>query len=106
MTQASGLRVLSVARFSNESLVGSKVPSVKVATWQDGPRVIEKSDEMFANKKMVVFAIPGAYTPTCQNKHMPSFISNLDGYKVMSIQRLSLHYFFTFVICLLLFIVI
>ena len=84
MSRASGLSSLSFVqcRHNGDSLVGSRVPSVKVATWQDGPRVIEKSDEMFANKKMVVFAIPGAYTPTCQNKHMPSFIDNLDGFKV------------------------
>jgi peroxiredoxin (alkyl hydroperoxide reductase subunit C) len=59
--------------------VGDSIPSMKlmVAT-DDGPKEIA-IDEIFKGKKVVLFAVPGAFTPTCSAKHLPGFIQNADA---------------------------
>jgi peroxiredoxin len=53
--------------------VGDHVPSATLTTMgPDGPRPI-KTDELFAGKTVALFAVPGAFTPTCSVKHLPSF---------------------------------
>ena len=44
----------------------------------DGPGSIS-TDELFAGKKVVLFAVPGAFTPTCSNVHLPGFVSQADA---------------------------
>jgi peroxiredoxin len=44
----------------------------------DGPGAIS-SDELFGGKKVVLFAVPGAFTPTCSRSHLPGFISQADA---------------------------
>ncbi|WP_371347607.1 peroxiredoxin [Ancylobacter sp. IITR112] len=58
--------------------VGDQLPSVtfRVAT-EDGP-VPKSTDEIFKNKKVVLFAVPGAFTPTCHKNHLPSFIARAE----------------------------
>jgi len=59
--------------------VGDSLPSMKlmVAT-DDGPKEIA-IDEIFKGKKVVLFAVPGAFTPTCSAKHLPGFVQNADA---------------------------
>lgn len=64
--------------------VGDDVPSVRVATWNEGPKVIQ-SDEFFKGRKVVVFSIPGAYTPTCQQKHTPGYVQNIKKFKELGV---------------------
>ncbi|MGB7439952.1 MAG: glutathione peroxidase [Coleofasciculaceae cyanobacterium] len=52
---------------------GEKVPSVTFKTRQDGNWVDVKSDELFAGKKVIVFSLPGAFTPTCSSSHLPRY---------------------------------
>ena len=53
--------------------VGDKVPAATLTTMgPDGPKPI-KTDELFAGKTVALFAVPGAFTPTCSVKHLPSF---------------------------------
>lgn len=61
--------------------LGDKVPAVnfKVMT-ADGPKEIS-SDEVFAGKKVVFFAVPGAFTPGCSMTHLPGFVVNADALK-------------------------
>lgn len=56
--------------------VGDTLPSMKlmVAT-ADGPKETS-TDEIFKGKKVVLFAVPGAFTPTCSARHLPGFIQN------------------------------
>lgn len=58
--------------------VGDLLPSAtfRVAT-VDGP-VPKSSEEIFKNKKVVLFAVPGAFTPTCHKNHLPSFVARAD----------------------------
>ncbi len=51
----------------------------------DGPGTVE-SAELFAGK-VAVFAVPGAFTPTCHNVHLPSFIAGMDALKAKGVER-------------------
>ena len=69
--------------------VGDKIPSMKlmVAT-ADGPKETS-TDEIFKGKKVVLFAVPGAFTPTCSNLHMPSFLNNLAAFKAKGVDTVA-----------------
>lgn len=54
--------------------VGASIPSMKLMTaTAEGPREIS-TEELFKGKKVVLFAVPGAFTPTCSAKHLPGFV--------------------------------
>ena len=54
--------------------VGDKIPSAKLKTMTaEGPKDISTED-IFNGKKVVLFAVPGAFTPTCSAKHLPGFV--------------------------------
>lgn len=61
--------------------VGDKLPNAtfRVMT-ADGPKPTT-TDEVFKGKKIVLFAVPGAFTPTCHKNHMPGFVKNADAIK-------------------------
>ncbi len=54
---------------------GDKIPNVKVKA-TDMTDIT--TDTLFSGKKVVLFAVPGAFTPTCSNKHLPGFIEKAD----------------------------
>jgi peroxiredoxin (alkyl hydroperoxide reductase subunit C) len=59
--------------------VGDKIPSATLMQMKDGgPKPVTTSD-LFDGKKVVLFALPGAFTPTCSAKHLPGFIQNADA---------------------------
>ncbi len=58
--------------------VGDKVPSGTLVTMTaDGPAPVT-TDDLFGGKKVVLFALPGAFTPTCSAKHVPGFVAHAD----------------------------
>ena len=61
--------------------VGDRAPSATLMQKQEGGPKPVSTDELFAGKKVVVFALPGAFTPTCSAKHLPGFIQNADAIK-------------------------
>jgi len=69
--------------------VGDTIPSMKlmVAT-TDGPKEIS-TDEIFKGKKVVLFAVPGAFTPTCSAKHLPGFVQNAAALKAKGIDTIA-----------------
>ena len=68
--------------------IGDKVPSVALAHMTaDGPKEIT-SDELFAGKKVVLFALPGAFTPTCSASHLPGFVVNADKIKAKGVDEI------------------
>ena len=74
--------------------VGDKMPSgtLTLAT-KDGPQKIS-ADEYFKGKKVVLFSVPGAFTPTCDAKHLPGFVEkagDLKGKGVDAIACLSVN---------------
>jgi glutaredoxin/glutathione-dependent peroxiredoxin len=67
--------------------VGDTIPSMKlmVAT-AEGPKEIS-TDEIFKGKKVVLFAVPGAFTPTCSAKHLPGFVQNAEAFKAKGVDE-------------------
>jgi peroxiredoxin len=47
------------------------------------------TDELFSGKKVVVFALPGAFTPTCSAKHLPGFVANADEIKAKGVDTIA-----------------
>ena len=54
--------------------VGDKVPSITIKVAKDSGAEETTTEALFAGKKVVLFALPGAFTPTCSAKHLPGFI--------------------------------
>jgi peroxiredoxin len=69
--------------------VGDTLPSMKlmVAT-AEGPKEIS-TDEIFKGKKVVLFAVPGAFTPTCSAKHFPGFVQNADALRAKGVDTIA-----------------
>lgn len=55
---------------------------------EDGPTPMSSSD-LFAGKRVVLFAVPGAYTPTCSAKHLPGFKGQADALKAKGIDTIA-----------------
>ena len=59
--------------------VGDKIPEATLVEMSaDGPKP-HNTTQLFAGKKVGLFAVPGAFTPTCSAKHLPSFVNNADA---------------------------
>ncbi|MGB9153948.1 MAG: peroxiredoxin [Alphaproteobacteria bacterium] len=65
--------------------IGDKVPSVILKHLTAEGMQDLATDSVFGGKKVVMFAVPGAFTPTCSAKHMPSYTQNLDQFKALGI---------------------
>jgi peroxiredoxin len=69
--------------------VGDKLPNAtfRVMT-AEGPKP-KTTDDIFKGKKVALFAVPGAFTPTCTNLHMPSFVNNIAAIKAKGIDTVA-----------------
>ena len=68
--------------------VGDKIPSVMLKTMtKDGMKDV-KTDELFAGKKVALFAVPGAFTPTCSAKHLPGFVDKASQIKAKGVDAI------------------
>lgn len=68
--------------------VGDKLPDATfVEMGDDGPAEISSADAL-GKGKIALFAVPGAFTPTCHNKHMPSFVENADKLKAKGVDAI------------------
>jgi glutaredoxin/glutathione-dependent peroxiredoxin len=68
--------------------VGDAIPSMKLMTpGPEGPKEIS-TDEIFKGKKVVMFAVPGAFTPTCSIKHLPGFVQNAAAIKAKGVDTI------------------
>jgi peroxiredoxin (alkyl hydroperoxide reductase subunit C) len=68
--------------------VGDTIPSMKLTkVTADGPKEVS-TDEIFKGKKVVMFAVPGAFTPTCSVKHMPGFVQNVAAIKAKGVDTI------------------
>lgn len=69
--------------------VGDKVPSTTLQHMTaDGPADIS-ADEVFGGKKVVLFALPGAFTPTCSAKHLPGFVQQAEAIKAKGVDTIA-----------------
>jgi peroxiredoxin len=53
-----------------------------------GPQDVS-TDELFKGKKVVLFSVPGAFTPTCSNQHLPSYLKNFDKIKAQGVDTIA-----------------
>jgi glutaredoxin/glutathione-dependent peroxiredoxin len=69
--------------------VGDRLPTTtfRVMT-PDGPKP-KTTEEVFKGKKVVLFAVPGAFTPTCHKNHLPGFVKNAEAIKGKGIDAIA-----------------
>jgi peroxiredoxin len=68
--------------------VGDKIPACVMKTMgTEGPRDIS-TEEIFAGKKVVLFAVPGAFTPGCSMTHLPGYVVNADKIKAAGVDSI------------------
>ena len=68
--------------------VGDKIPACTMKTMgSEGPRDIT-TEEIFAGKKVVLFAVPGAFTPGCSMTHLPGYVVNADKIKASGVDSI------------------
>src|SRR5277367_2571278 len=68
---------------------GDKMPEGKFTRMtRDGPKKIT-TDELFAGKTVVLFSVPGAFTPTCDAKHLPGFVELADDIKKKGVDTIA-----------------
>jgi glutaredoxin/glutathione-dependent peroxiredoxin len=69
--------------------VGDRLPSATFTVMTgEGPKP-KTTDEIFKGKKVVLFAVPGAFTPTCHKNHMPGFVKNAGAIKGKGIDSIA-----------------
>jgi peroxiredoxin len=69
--------------------VGDRIPSVGFAkATENGPEGVS-SDDFFAGRKVALFSVPGAYTPTCSAKHLPGFVDKADALKARGVDEIA-----------------
>lgn len=69
--------------------VGDKIPDVKlVKATAEGPQPVQSSD-YFAGKRVALFSVPGAFTPTCSAKHLPGFVDKADELAAKGIDEIA-----------------
>lgn len=67
---------------------GERIPVLKLmAATPDGPREVD-TGELFGSGKTVLFAVPGAFTPTCSAKHLPGFVQHEGDFKAKGVDRI------------------
>ena len=69
--------------------VGDRIPSASLKHMTaDGMQTIT-TDQLFKGKKVVLFALPGAFTPTCSAKHLPGFVQNAEQIKAKGVDTIA-----------------
>ena len=64
--------------------VGDKIPNATLNYLKDGVQAIN-TDEIFDGKKVVLFSVPGAFTPTCSAKHLPGYVEKFGAFKTKGV---------------------
>jgi len=61
--------------------VGDRLPEVPLQRIQDGGVETVDTSALFSERKVVIFAVPGAFTPTCSERHLPGFVEHFDEFR-------------------------
>ncbi len=69
--------------------VGDHIPAATFTTFgPDGPRPLT-TDELFKGKTVALFAVPGAFTPTCSAKHVPGFKAHAEAFRAKGVDTIA-----------------
>ena len=69
--------------------VGDRLPSTKFKVMTAEGPAERTTDDVFKGKKVVLFAVPGAFTPTCHKNHLPGFLKNADTIKAKGVDTIA-----------------
>ncbi len=64
--------------------IGDTLPKATLNMLKDGVQAVD-THELFGQGKVVIFAVPGAFTPTCSAKHLPGYVEKLEAFKARGI---------------------
>jgi peroxiredoxin len=68
---------------------GDRMPKGRfMVMGENGPEPVS-TDDLFSGKKVVLFSVPGAFTPTCSAKHLPGFVDNADQLKAKGVDTIA-----------------
>jgi len=68
---------------------GDRIPEVALKRIREGVETVD-TRALFDNKKVVLFAVPGAFTPTCSERHLPGFVERYDDFHKRGIEVLCM----------------
>ena len=68
---------------------GDRLPAATFRVMTPEGPAPKTTDDIFKGKKVVLFAVPGAFTPTCHKNHMPGFVKNADAIKTKGIDAIA-----------------
>ena len=68
--------------------VGDRIPDIELQVGKSSGIEKVKTGELFAGKKSVLFAVPGAFTPTCSVKHLPGFVDRADEIRSKGVDQI------------------
>ena len=69
--------------------IGDRIPSIVIAQMsENGPQPV-KTGDYFSARKVVLFAVPGAFTPTCSAYHLPAFVEHFDDFTSKGVDALA-----------------
>jgi peroxiredoxin len=66
---------------------GDRIPSVPIKLVGNGDTVETTSDAVLGVGKVVFFAVPGAFTPTCDTSHLPGFVANVGKFRALGVDK-------------------
>jgi peroxiredoxin len=69
--------------------VGDRLPNAKFKVMTAEGPAEKTTDDVFKGKKVVLFAVPGAFTPTCHKNHLPGFLNNADAIKKKGVDTIA-----------------
>lgn len=68
--------------------VGDRVPAATFATMGDGIEKIS-SEQLFGGRRVVLFSVPGAFTPTCSAQHLPGYLEHAEAIKAKGVDTIA-----------------
>lgn len=69
--------------------IGSKIPKLEITTKTSEGLDIINTENYFSGRKIIVFSVPGAFTPTCSEKHLPGYIKHHDKFLSVGIHAIA-----------------
>ncbi|ACK50226.1 Redoxin domain protein [Methylocella silvestris BL2] len=69
--------------------VGDRLPNASFAVMTPEGPAVRSTDDIFKGRRVVLIGVPGAFTPTCSNVHLPGFVNRLDDFKQKRIDAIA-----------------
>lgn len=69
--------------------IGESLPNATLRAMVDGNQTALETGALFSGKKAVLFGLPGAFTPTCNNSHLPGFLENAEAIRQKGVDLIA-----------------